>query len=126
MSSTARSTTDSLALNLDINELHDLLVGMAADLAAQIGNAESVEAVHAITTEISEINHRVTLAGNLLFASQTAAITKATDKVRDATKDVQNSIQEISSTTQFIKDMTAFLQLVDKVIDTAKLVVPGL
>jgi hypothetical protein len=93
-----------------------------SQLADAIGTAPDSDTVDAITTEISEVNHRVNLVGNLLFTQQSAKITIKVKSVTDATSDVERDISQISSATDAIKTMTQFLVLVDKAIDTAKLV----
>jgi hypothetical protein len=115
--------TDNLALGLnpDLQTLHDNLIATAAQLADSIGDAPDADTVNAIVTEISELNHRATLVGNLLFTLQSSKITSAVQKVKDATSDLNKNIQNISSATDVIKTVSAFLTLVDKAIDTAKL-----
>jgi t-SNARE complex subunit (syntaxin) len=111
-------------LNPDLQELHDTLISLISQLSDQIGAAPDAATVDAITTEIAEVNHRVTMVGNVLFAQQTGAIKTAVGKVSDATADVQNAIKQIASVTDLVKAMTAFLILVDKAIDLAKKFLP--
>ena len=59
---------------------------------------------------------------NLLFTEQTAGITRAMDRVREAESDVKKAIKNIDDLTKTLKTISQFLALVDKVIDTAKLV----
>ncbi len=104
-----------------LGELHDMLVGKASDLSAAIADAPDSQTVQQIVAEISEVNHRVTLVGNLLFTQDTAAIAKAMARVRDAEGSVDDAIKKLDNATAFLKTMSSFLALVDKVIDTAKL-----
>lgn len=113
---------DETTTNPDLQTLHDTLISLVSQLADAIGDAPDPDTVDAITTEISELNHRVTLVGNLLFTEQSAKISTAIAKVTDATADVEKAITQISSATDVVKTTTAFLGLVDKAIDTAKLV----
>jgi|GEM_PF-942781 len=120
-SAATTAATDPQA-NPDLQTLHDSLIALVAQLADAIGTAPDSDTVDAITTEISEVNHRVNLVGNLLFTQQSARITTKVKSVTDATSDVEKDISQISSATDVVKTMTGFLVLVDKAIDTAKLV----
>jgi hypothetical protein len=113
---------NSSLTNGDLNELHDLLVGKVAALSAAIGKAQDTATVIALVGEISEVNHRVTLVGNLLFTQQTKGIAAAMGHVRDAEADVNKAIKKIDNVAKLLKTLSGFLTLVDKVIDTAKLV----
>jgi len=108
--------------NTDLNELHDSLVAKVAALAAAVGEAQDRDTVIGIVGEISEVNHRVTQVGNLLFTEQTKGIAAAMDRVREAEADVNNAIKKIDNVAKLLKTVSQFLALVDKVIDTAKLV----
>lgn len=108
-------------LNPDLQTLHDSLISLVSQLADAIGEAPDSNTVDAIITEISELNHRITLCGNLLFTQQSAKIATSVKKVTDSESDVQKDIDQISSATDVVKTMTSFLALVDKAIDTAKL-----
>ena len=121
---TAAASASDSAINTDLQELHDSLIERVGELASAIGDAPDSDTVDAIVREISEVNHRVTLVGNLLFTQQTKKISDQMQKVRDATADVQMAIEEVDDITRFVKGVTAFLVLVDKVIDTAKVVLP--
>jgi hypothetical protein len=59
------------SLNDDLKELHDSLIQRVVELSTAIGNAPDSDTVDALIREITEVNHRVTLAGNLLFTQQT-------------------------------------------------------
>ena len=115
---------DDSSLNSDLEELHRSLIKRVAELSDAIGRAPDSDTVDALITEITEVNHRVTLVGNLLFTQQTKKISDQMKKVRDATEDVQQAIKKLEGITEVVKGVTAYLTLVDKVIDTAKLVMP--
>jgi cell fate (sporulation/competence/biofilm development) regulator YmcA (YheA/YmcA/DUF963 family) len=112
------------ATNDDLKELHGLLVTQVTALVDRLDEAETVDEVKKIQDEITELNHRVTLVGNLLFTQKTAGITKAMDKVREGTADVKAATAKIQSLSDFLGSMSKFLGLVDKVIDTAKKLTP--
>lgn len=110
------------SINPDLQELHGLLVSQVSALVGRLGEASTTEEVKGIQNEITELNHRVTVVGNLLFTQQTAKVANAMDKVREAKKTIQAATKKIEDHTKFLKTMTSFLGLVDKVIDTAKLI----
>lgn len=109
-------------INPDLKSINDTLVSLVSQLSDAIGSAPDSNTVDAITTEISELNHRVTLVGNLLFTEESTDITNAVKDVGDVTADVEKDIKNISSATDVVKTITSFLGIVDKAIDTAKLV----
>jgi len=110
------------AINADLKELHGLLVSQMSALVDRLDEASTTDEVRKIQNEITELNHRVTVVGSLLFTEQTARIAKAMGKVRDAKTDVKATTKKIQDITKFLKSMSSFLTLVDKVIDTAKLI----
>lgn len=112
------------AINGDLRELHGLLVAQVGALVDRLGKAATTDEVKKIQDEITELNHRVTIVGGLLFTQQTAGITRAMDKVRNAKAEIEAATVEVGSLTDFLKSMSKFLALVDKVIDTAKLLTP--
>src|SRR5438105_4258820 len=83
------------SMNPDLEELHDALVEKVVTLSDLIGDAPDSDTVMAIIRERDEVNHRVNLVGNLLFTQQTAAITRAVDRVREVNDEVNQDIQDI-------------------------------
>src|SRR5438445_13552980 len=79
--------------NDDRQAVHDTLVGKVTDLAKQVGRAPDGNTADTLVREVDELNHRVTLVGNLLFTAETKAITAAMDKVRAAETDVDDAIK---------------------------------
>lgn len=112
------------AFNTDLKELHGFLAKQVQVLVERLGQAKTVDEVRAIQTEITELNHRVTVVGNLLFSQQTAALTRAMDKVRAEIGNIEEATKKIEDIARFLKTLSSFLSLVDKVIDTAKLITP--
>ena len=108
--------------NPDLQELHRTLGKLQSKLMNALGDAEDGNAFDALNHEIGEVVHRITLVGNLLFTAQTARISAAMSKVREATADVNAAVAKLNNITAVITGITSFLTLVDKVIDTAKLV----
>jgi hypothetical protein len=78
--------------------------------------------VKALGIEIRELAFRSTNVQQLLFRQQTQKITDAVVKIRKADADLKKAIAAIDKLNNFIKTITAFLGLVDKVVDLAKLV----
>lgn len=111
------------SVNPDLKELHGLLASQMSALVERLNEAATTDAVRKIQNEITELNHRITIVGNLLFTEQTARIATAMDKVRVASADVKKATKKIQDLTKFLKTMSSFLALVDKVIDTVKLIV---
>ena len=108
--------------NPDLKSLHNNLIGIVSNLNDALNAATDLDTIIAIATEISEVNHRVTLVGNLLFTQETQNITSAIQNVNDAIADVQESIQQIQSVTDTVNALSSFLALVDNAIDIAKLI----
>jgi hypothetical protein len=116
---------DNTSLNPDLRELHEELIKRVVELADAIGRAPDSDTVDAIIREMQEVNHRITLVGNLLFTRQTRKVETAMNRVREAMGDVKKSIARLEGIVQFVKDVSSFLALVDKVIDAAKVVTPA-
>ena len=112
------------AINNDLRELHGFLVARVSALVERLAEAATIDEVRMIQHEITELNHRVTIAGNLLFTQQTANIARAMNKVREAKREIEAATEEVGELTRFLKAMSKFLALVDRVIDTAKLLTP--
>jgi hypothetical protein len=109
-------------INGDLHDLQGTLADQVQNLHDELGDVSTIDEARAIQGEITELNHRVTTVGNLLFTQQTARITQAMDRVRDATADANKATKTIGEISDFLKTMSSFLALVDKVIDVAKVV----
>jgi prophage DNA circulation protein len=110
------------AKNSDLVALQKQLIALVDDLSRQQEEAQTIEAVKAISREIAEVNHRVTMVGQVVFTQRTEKIMTAIQAVRDGTKAVDDAIESSQKLNAFIKTITRFLGLVDKVVDVAKLV----
>ncbi len=109
-------------MNEDLQALHAQLIAYVLTLARAQENATTVEAIVEIGHEIDEVSHRATLAGKLLFKQNTAALAAAVDAAQNATGDVDKAIADIAKLDRFLTTISEFLGLVDKALDTAKLV----
>jgi flagellin-like hook-associated protein FlgL len=107
--------------NTDLEALHQQLIDLTTRLAREQESAETVDAVKAIGMEIAEVNHRVTLVGQLVFAEQADKLTAAVQGVQQGRAALDTAIANIQRLNAFLGAMTKFLALVDKVIDVAKL-----
>ena len=107
--------------NADLSALHRQLISLVSDLESALSSADSTATVDAVVNEISEVNHRVTMVGRLLFSQQTEKIRAATEKVNGAIAQTKAAIKKLESIKAFATAMTTFLALVDKAIDIAKL-----
>ena len=107
--------------NADLAALQKQLSSLMDDLSRQQEEAQTIDAVKAIDREIVEVNHRLTIAGQLVFKASTEKITSAVGAVREAQQDVDDAIGQINKLNRFITTISKFLGLVDKAIDAAKL-----
>lgn len=111
---TARNP-DLVALQHDLSDVLD-------DLIEAQERAQTADAVRAIAREIAEVNHRITVAGQLLFKRQTAKITEAVQAIQEERATLDEAIADIEKVNAFIRTVSSFLGLVDKALDLAKLV----
>lgn len=110
-----------MAENPSLRELHRELIALAERLARAQQEAATVEAIRALGNEHTEVTARIIIVGNLLFREQTAKIEAAMQAVRDGRAALDAAIEKIDRLNAFLKVISKFLGLVDKVIDTAKL-----
>jgi hypothetical protein len=90
-------------------KLHDSLDG-----ETDAGRAQ------AIVREMQEVNHRIAVAGGLLFAGQAEALDGKVARVTKATRKVNAAIADLRNLQVFLDAMSEFLGLVDEAIDLAK------
>jgi hypothetical protein len=114
--------TEPAAVNPDLRAVHTQLIALARSLDEAVGQARTSAEVNAILDEIVEVNARVTNVGRRLFTRQTEAIQEAAQAVMDSTAEAEDAIGELEDVQGFIEGITHFLGVVDKLVDTAKLV----
>ena len=107
--------------NSDLISVQRQLVGVAETLSRAQERADDANTVRAIGREIVEVNHRITMIGQVIFKSRTRKITAAARAVISARRSVDAAIKATDKLKNFVTAITRFLALVDKVIDTAKL-----
>ena len=110
--------------NAELVAIHQALIKLVFDLNESLGTARTVDEVDLILLEISEVNHRVSLVGKLLFRRQTDKIVEAAEAVKDAIKQTKAAIAEAENFKAYAEQLASFLGLVDKVIDMVKIVTP--
>lgn len=108
--------------NPDLVATQAQLGGVLEALRDSIATQTDADALHAISVEIVEVNHRLTVLGQLIFHAKTQAISDAAGKVAAETAKVTAAIAKIDQLNAFLGAISGFLGLVDKVIDLAKLV----
>jgi len=108
--------------NPDLVAVHKQLIALVDQLSQQQESATTAAAVKAITLEIVEVTHRVTMVGQLLFKERTDKLSAAVEAVKDGQDAVDAAIEKIEKLNGFVKAITQFLMLVDRVVDTAKLI----
>lgn len=109
-----RRNPDLVALQHDLSDVLD-------DLIEAQERAQTADAVRAIAREIAEVNHRITVAGQLLFRRQTEQITEAVLAIQEERATLDDAIADIEKVDAFIRTVSSFLGLVDKALDIAKL-----
>jgi hypothetical protein len=109
-------------MNDTIAALHTKLIKMANALSVKLSKATDADEAESLLTEIEEVNHRVVVAGRLLFHASTQDIDNQLAAVAGACDELTKSIKEIKAITKVIKDVGKFLTLVDKGLDLLKLV----
>jgi len=110
------------AKNTELEQMHRDLVALVNTLSRKQEQATTVAQVKSIGLEISEATHRATLTGQLLFTAKSDKITDALAKVTEGRAALDEALKDIQEMNAFITGITKFLRLVDKVIDTAKLI----
>lgn len=107
--------------NSDLQRLQGDLSVALGQLRSALDAATTAPQIQAIAREIVEVDHRITIVGGLIFHEKSEKIAAAVKKVADAKTELNKAIKNNENITTFITTVTAFLGLVDKAIDTAKL-----
>ena len=111
-----------MAKNAELAALQRELIGLVGRLSRAQEASSDPAAIIAFSREIAEATHRATLVGQLLFKRETAALSRAVAKVKEGKAALDAAAQEIDRVNDFLRAISKFLGLVDKVIDTAKLI----
>ena len=106
--------------NESMRALQSLLVKQLQKLNKTLDDVTDPGQANAIVREMQELNHRIALAGSLLFAAQAQELDNKVDAVTKATAKVSAAIKQLENLTAFVKAFSDFLGLVDQAIDLAK------
>jgi hypothetical protein len=108
-------------MNQSLRELQTILTERVVLLSKQLDNVSNPDDAKKINDEMTELNHRVTLVGGLLFKEQSLDLEKKVEAVRTAKASVDGAIKDIQNIANMVQGVSDFLALVDEVIDLAKL-----
>jgi hypothetical protein len=106
--------------NDDIVAIYNSLCDQQDALSEVIQITTDPDLANAISTEITEITHRIILAQNLLFKPDSSKLAAAVAGIKQASDNLTTAIQDIQNATAFIKSVSSYLALIDKAIDLAK------
>jgi 23S rRNA C2498 (ribose-2'-O)-methylase RlmM len=108
--------------NESMRDLQSTLLRQFKKLHDSLDDVTDADRVDAIVREMQEINHRIAMAGSLLFAAQAQELDGKVAEVSKATRKVNASVADLRNLQAFLDAMTEFLGLVDEAIDLAKAV----
>src|SRR5258708_37580728 len=117
---TTNANGTSIGVNGDLDDLHDLLIGANTKLSDSLDTITDPALAQAVVTEMREVVHRIDLVQSLLFTTTATRITTAVQNVKNANAALTASLKTITDLVVLVKSVTAFLVLVDRVIDLAK------
>ncbi|MBI1190365.1 MAG: hypothetical protein GC200_06765 [Tepidisphaera sp.] len=106
--------------NQSIRDIQAALLKRFAQLQKRLDDATDTDEAMAIVREMQEVSHRVTLAGSLLFAADTQALSDKVALVNKASNQAAKAIREAAAFADALASITDFLATVDDAIDLAK------
>lgn len=107
--------------NEAMRDLQNTLLRQFKRLHDSLDDVTDAERAKAVVREMQEINHRIALAGSLLFAAQAVELDGKVAEIGKATRKVNAAIAKLENVHAFLDAMSEFLGLVDEAIDFAKL-----
>jgi hypothetical protein len=107
--------------NEAMRELQNTLVREFKKLNDSLDEVTDAEVARGIVREMQEVNHRIALAGSLLFAGQAKELDEKVAEIGKATRKVNAAIANLKNFEAFLGAISEFLGLVDEAIDLAKL-----
>jgi hypothetical protein len=110
----------NIAVNQDLDQLHDLLFKTNEQLSRSLGTITDPALARGVVTEMREVIHRIDLVQSLLFTGASQRISGAVGKVQAANAGLVTSLQTITNLTKLVQTVSSFLTLVDDAIDLAK------
>lgn len=109
-----------LQQNATILTLYKTLRDQQNALMDEIQNTTDPDVADTLSTEISELLHRIVLTQNLLFQADSAALRKSVKSVQTASVKLQSALNSANKAADIVNAMSAFLTCVDGAIDIAK------
>src|SRR5262245_31675293 len=106
--------------NDSMRELQSTLVRQFNKLHDSLDDVTDPDRADAILGEMEEVNHRIAMAGRLLFAAQAQELDDKVADVKKAVRKTNAAITDLKNLQGFLDAMTEFLGLVDEAIDLAK------
>ncbi|MGD0816358.1 MAG: hypothetical protein ABSA83_22425 [Verrucomicrobiota bacterium] len=108
--------------NHNLVTLLNSLIGQQTALTNKLQITRDPDLANAISTEISEILHRIILTQNLLFQSDSAQLKDSVTAVKSADGALSAAINNFTKAADLINAVSTYLGYVDKAIDLAKTV----
>ena len=108
--------------NESMRDLQNTLLRQFKKLHDSLDDVTDADRADAIVREMQEVNHRIAMAGSLLFAAQAQELDGKVAEVGKATRKVNAAVADLKNLQAFLDAMTEFLGLVDEAIDLAKAV----
>jgi len=103
-----------------MRDLQSTLLRQFKKLHDSLDDVSDADRADAIVREMQEVNHRIAMAGGLLFAAQASELDEKVADVSKAIRKVNAAIADVKNLQAFLDAMTEFLGLVDEAIDLAK------
>jgi len=110
--------------NASIVVIYQSLNAQQDALSEAIQKTTDPQLAGAISTESSEVLHRIILTQNLLFQSDSPALQKSASAVTNASGQLQSAILAVNNVSDLVNGVSTYLALVDKAIDLAKTLAP--
>jgi flagellar motor protein MotB len=110
--------------NASIVAIYQSLNAQQDALSEAIQKTTDPQLADAISTESSEVLHRIILTQNLLFQSDSAELQKNASAVTNASGRLQSAILAVDNVSNLVNGVSTYLALVDKAIDLAKTLAP--
>lgn len=108
-------------LNDSMRTLQSTLMRQLKLLHDKLDDVTDPDVAQAIVREMQEVNHRIALAGSLLFSAQADELDHKVAEVGKATSRVKAAIADLQNLQAFLGAISEFLGLVDEALDLAKL-----
>jgi hypothetical protein len=108
------------AKNDDMETIQAEAIKRFNQLQSILDDTTDYDLAQSVVMEMQEVNHRITLAGSLLFAAQSQALAAKADLVSSASRKAQRDLRDFANAKDVMDAITGFLGVVDQAIDLAK------